>query len=64
MSETAGGLISIAVLLLLLAAAYVPLGDHMARVYSRTTHGRVERGGAQGRQRAGHHQHRAGDAGR
>ena len=43
MSDTLGGLLTIALLLALLAAAYVPLGDYMARVYTSTTHLRVER---------------------
>ncbi|WP_340538126.1 potassium-transporting ATPase subunit KdpA [Nocardioides sp. GXZ039] len=43
MSPTAAGLLSIATLVALLAAAYVPLGDYMARVYTGTTHLRVER---------------------
>ncbi len=44
MSETAGGLLSIAVLVALLAVAYVPVGDHLARVFTSTRHLRVERG--------------------
>ena len=43
MSDTFGGLLTIALLLALLAAVYVPLGDYMARVYTSTTHLRVER---------------------
>ncbi len=43
MSDTFGGLLTIALLLAMLAAAYVPLGDYMARVYTSTTHLRVER---------------------
>lgn len=43
MSDTLGGLLSIGALLVLLAAAYVPLGDHMARVFTSTTHTRPER---------------------
>ncbi|WP_210651093.1 potassium-transporting ATPase subunit KdpA [Nocardioides sp. SYSU D00065] len=43
MSDTAGGLLSLAALLALLAAAYVPLGDHMARVFTSTRHLRAER---------------------
>lgn len=43
MSDTAAGLLSIAALLVLLAVAYVPLGDHMARVLTSTRHLRVER---------------------
>ena len=44
MSDTLSGLLSIAALLLVLALAYVPLGDYMARVYTSARHGRVERG--------------------
>ena len=43
MSDTFGGLLSIALLVALLAAAYVPLGDYMARVYTSTRHLRAER---------------------
>ncbi|MBL0746508.1 potassium-transporting ATPase subunit KdpA [Nocardioides baculatus] len=43
MSDTLGGLLTIALLVALLAAAYVPYGDYMARVYTSTTHLRVER---------------------
>ena len=43
MSDTLGGLLTIALLVALLAAAYVPLGDYMARVYTSTSHLRVER---------------------
>ncbi|TDC45883.1 potassium-transporting ATPase subunit KdpA [Jiangella ureilytica] len=43
MSATAAGLLQIALLLLLLAALYKPLGDHMARVYTSTRHLAVER---------------------
>ncbi|GAB3260274.1 potassium-transporting ATPase subunit KdpA [Alteromonas gracilis] len=43
MSDTVGGLLSIGALLVLLAAAYVPLGDYMARVFTSTTHTRPER---------------------
>ncbi|MBC2932252.1 potassium-transporting ATPase subunit KdpA [Nocardioides sp. zg-1228] len=43
MSDTLGGLLTIALLVALLAAAYVPLGDHMARVYTDTRHLRAER---------------------
>jgi K+-transporting ATPase ATPase A chain len=42
-SDTTSGLLTIAVLVALLAAAYVPLGDHMARVLTGTRHLRVER---------------------
>ncbi|WP_436701450.1 potassium-transporting ATPase subunit KdpA [Nocardioides sp. BYT-33-1] len=44
MSDTAGGLLSIAVLIALLAIVYVPLGDYMARVFTGGRHLRVERG--------------------
>ena len=44
MSDTAGGLLSIALLIALLAAVYVPLGDYMARVFTSPRHLRVERG--------------------
>lgn len=43
MSDTAGGLLSIAALLALLAVVHVPLGDHMARVLTGTRHLRAER---------------------
>ena len=43
MSDTLGGLLTIALLVALLAAAYVPLGDYMARVFTSTSHLRVER---------------------
>ncbi|MTB87361.1 potassium-transporting ATPase subunit KdpA [Aeromicrobium senzhongii] len=43
MSDTVGGLLSIAFLLALLAVAYVPVGDYMARVFTGTRHSRVER---------------------
>jgi K+-transporting ATPase ATPase A chain len=42
-SDTIGGLLSIALLVALLAAVYVPYGDYMARVYTSTKHLRVER---------------------
>ncbi|MBT2502044.1 potassium-transporting ATPase subunit KdpA [Curtobacterium sp. ISL-83] len=38
------GIVQVATLVLLLVVAYRPLGDWMARVYSGTTHGRIERG--------------------
>ncbi|MFS3128614.1 potassium-transporting ATPase subunit KdpA [Nocardioides sp. Bht2] len=44
MSETVSGLLTLSVLIALLALAYVPLGDFMARVYNRSTHYRLERG--------------------
>lgn len=44
MSDTAGGLLSIAVLIALLALVHAPLGDYMARVFTSTRHLRVERG--------------------
>lgn len=43
MSDTASGLLTIAALVALLAAAYVPVGDFMARVWTSTHHLRVER---------------------
>ncbi len=43
MTDTLGGLLTIVLLVALLAAVYVPYGDYMARVYSSTTHLRVER---------------------
>jgi K+-transporting ATPase ATPase A chain len=42
-SDTLGGLLTIALLVALLAAAYVPYGDYMARVFTSTRHLRVER---------------------
>ncbi len=44
MSDTAAGLLQAGLLILLLAAVHVPLGDYMARVYSTSKHARVERG--------------------
>lgn len=43
MSQTAAGLLQIAVLITALAAAYRPLGDYMARVYTSVRHLRAER---------------------
>lgn len=43
MSDTASGLLTIATLVVLLAAVHIPLGDHMARVFTASSHGRVER---------------------
>ena len=43
MSDTASGLLTVAALVALLAAAYVPVGDFMARVWTSTHHLRVER---------------------
>ncbi len=43
MGPTPAGLLQVGALLALLAAAYVPLGDHLAGVYSGGPHGRVER---------------------
>ena len=43
MSSTTAGLLQLGVLLLLLAAAYVPFGNYMAGVYSDDKHWRVER---------------------
>lgn len=42
MSDTLSGLLTIAALVVLLALAYVPLGDYMARVLTSTRHLRVE----------------------
>jgi potassium-transporting ATPase potassium-binding subunit len=42
-SDTAGGLLSIALLIALLAVVHVPLGDYMARVFTSSRHLRVER---------------------
>jgi K+-transporting ATPase ATPase A chain len=42
-SDTLGGLLTITLLVALLAAAYVPYGDYMARVFTSTRHLRVER---------------------
>ena len=44
MTDTLAGLLSIGVLVALLAAVYVPLGDYLARVFTSGTHLRVERG--------------------
>ncbi|MFO6454165.1 MULTISPECIES: potassium-transporting ATPase subunit KdpA [unclassified Aeromicrobium] len=43
MTDTLAGLLSLALLLALLAVAYVPVGDYMARVFTSTRHLRVER---------------------
>ena len=43
MSDTLSGLLTIAALIVLLAIVHVPLGDYMARVFTSTRHGRVER---------------------
>lgn len=43
MSDTASGLLTIAVLVSLLAIVYVPFGDYMARVYTSPSHWRLER---------------------
>lgn len=43
MSTTTAGLIQVAILILVLALAYVPLGDYMARVYGSSRDLRVER---------------------
>ncbi|GAY07523.1 potassium-transporting ATPase subunit KdpA [Pseudonocardia sp. N23] len=42
MNDTLAGLVQVAFLLVLLAACYVPLGDHMARVFTVERHWRVE----------------------
>ncbi len=44
MSDTASGVLTLAALAGLVALAYVPVGDHMARVFTSTRHLRVERG--------------------
>ena len=43
MSDTAAGLLFVVLLVLALAAAYRPLGDYMARVFTTTSHWRVEK---------------------
>ena len=43
MSDTAAGLLTVLALVVVLGVTHVPLGDYMARVYSATTHWRVER---------------------
>jgi len=43
-SDTVSGLLSIAAMVLVLALAYRPLGDYMARVYDSTRHLLLERG--------------------
>ena len=43
MSTTTAGIIFLALLIVALAAAHVPLGDYMYRVYSSDKHSRVER---------------------
>ena len=43
MSVTTAGLVQLGVLLVLLAAVYVPFGNHLARVYTDGRHWRVER---------------------
>ena len=44
MSDTTAGFLQAGLLVVLLAAVHVPLGDYMARVYSSAKHARVERG--------------------
>ncbi len=44
MSDTTAGFLQAGLLVLLLAAVHVPLGNYMARVYSASKHARVERG--------------------
>jgi potassium-transporting ATPase potassium-binding subunit len=44
MSDTTAGLLQAGLLVVLLAAVHVPLGNYMARVYAGTRHNRVERG--------------------
>ena len=43
LSSTAAGLIQLGVLVLLLAAVYVPFGNYLAAVYTDGRHWRVER---------------------
>ncbi|HZA18613.1 MAG TPA: potassium-transporting ATPase subunit KdpA [Pseudonocardiaceae bacterium] len=43
MSDTAAGLLQVALLLTVLIAVYKPLGDYMARMYTAKTHLRAER---------------------
>jgi K+-transporting ATPase ATPase A chain len=43
MSDTVAGLLFVVLLVLALAAAYRPLGDYMARVFTTTSHWRVEK---------------------
>jgi K+-transporting ATPase ATPase A chain len=43
MSATTAGLLQLGVLLLALAAVYVPFGNYLARVYTDQRHGRLER---------------------
>jgi K+-transporting ATPase ATPase A chain len=43
MSDSAAGLLTVLALVVALGVTHVPLGDYMARVYSATTHWRVER---------------------
>src|SRR6266567_897196 len=44
MSSTAAGWLQFALLVVALAACYVPLGNYMARIFTDTKHWRVERG--------------------
>ena len=44
MSSTAAGWLQFALLVVALAACYVPLGNYMARIFTDTRHWRVERG--------------------
>ena len=44
LSDTVAGLLQVAVLVAVLAAVHVPLGDHMARTFSSARHTRVEKG--------------------
>ena len=43
MGDTAAGLLTIGVLVLLLAATHAPLGAHLAHVFTTDRHSRVER---------------------
>ena len=44
MTDALGGVLTIVAVVGVLALLHVPLGDHMARVYTATTHSRLERG--------------------
>src|SRR2546430_15578104 len=44
MSSTAAGWLQFTLLVVALAACYVPLGNYMARIFTDTRHWRVERG--------------------
>src|ERR1700710_2076694 len=44
MSDSAAGFVQVGILLVALALVYKPLGDYMARVFTRETHSKAERG--------------------